>query len=303
MRKILGDLGSQKRHTFQAVFGKYGYKRYHDEVRGILYSPTMMVRKLTIVDDPAQPQLLSDHLWFNLTKGFAQLGLLKEGDKLQFNGRVAEYSKGFINKDKKDYELSYPTKIQLLTAQKRPSLPDDHQVLIGMIMNLNYKFYAAKKRPLVPYFMDAFAQWQKKQIQPLPIKCHQGNAYESSSNYDPVNYQTEKAALAKKIAAAKKTKEREEQTGIALLQKTPALRQDLLTLAKRIKAKNKGAENSEAVHISNRQISALLSKHHLPVKDQGPIKNALASSWFMRQLLDQQQLTPLEQLARKFNQH
>ncbi len=35
MRKILGELGSKERHTFQANFGKYGYKRYHDMSREI----------------------------------------------------------------------------------------------------------------------------------------------------------------------------------------------------------------------------------------------------------------------------
>lgn len=76
MRQILGKLGSKERHTFQANFGKYGYKRYHDMSRGYLYSPTMVVRNLEIVDDPEHPKMITDHLWLNLTKGFAQLGLL-----------------------------------------------------------------------------------------------------------------------------------------------------------------------------------------------------------------------------------
>ena len=73
MRKILGRLGSDERHTFQAEFGKYGYKRYYDKSRGDLYSPTMVVRNVRIVDDPENPKMVTDHLWLNLTKGFANL--------------------------------------------------------------------------------------------------------------------------------------------------------------------------------------------------------------------------------------
>ena len=172
MRKILGRLGSDERHTFQAEFGKYGYKRYYDKSRGDLYSPTMVVRNVRIVDDPENPKMVTDHLWLNLTKGFANLGLLETGDLIQFNGRVSQYNKGFINKDKVDYELTYPSKVQLLVDKKTQPLPEDHRAQIGMIMNLNYKFYLNNQRPLVAYFMDGFAQWQKAQDAPLPIECH-----------------------------------------------------------------------------------------------------------------------------------
>lgn len=178
MRSALHRIGSKERHTFKAKFGKYGYKRYYDGSRGQLYSATMVVCDVQIIDDPDHPQNVTDHLWLNLTKGFAGLGLLNEGDEIQFNGRVAEYSKGHVIRNKKDYKLSYPTKIQLLTDRKHVALPEDHQVLIGMIMNLNYEFYKQNDRPLVSYFMDTFASWQKGQDNPLPITCHKGNAYD-----------------------------------------------------------------------------------------------------------------------------
>lgn len=297
MRKILGNLGAKDRHAFQAVFGKYGYKRYHDANRGELYSPTIMVRNLEIIDDPAHPQLMSDHLWLNLTKRFVQLGFLQEGDLLQFKGRVSEYSKGFINKDKRDYELTYPSQVKLLTKRQVQPLPESHQALIGLIMNLNYKFYFAKRRPLVPYFMDAFAQWQKEQDQPLPVKCHQGNSFENSSNYDPLNYRSEKEALAKKLAARKENQLHKQQRGIALMKANTAFKQEVIALTK----KNEGEDRSFI--LSNRQVKQLLAKYALPETAEKEVKQALTSSWFKDQIEGQQNLTPLEQLARKFNQH
>jgi len=64
--------------------------------------------------------IISDHLWFNFTKGFENLQLEK-GDIIQFEARVKEYYKGYkgyregIYKPiEKDYKLSYPSKIKKL---------------------------------------------------------------------------------------------------------------------------------------------------------------------------------------------
>ncbi|RVU71005.1 MULTISPECIES: hypothetical protein [Lactobacillus] len=303
MRKILGKIGSEDRHTFQADFGKYGYKRYHDSMRGELYSPTMVVRNLIMVDDPEHPQIIADHLWLNLTKGFADLGLLQEGDRLQFNGRVSEYSKGFINKDKKDYELSYPTKIQLLNERETKAIPEEHAAIIGMIMNLNYKFYDKMGRPLVPYFMDAFVKWQDQQEKPLPIECHKGNDFESDIKYDVLDYETEKAELEKKQNLVKEKQAQLQKAGVELLKKHDDLVEELVKIGKQAK-EDKANSNSEYCYISNSKLAKALEKYGLDKDVQPKIKQALASDWFHEQFSgsNKQELSPLEALAQKFNQ-
>lgn len=302
MRKILGDLGSGERHTFQADFEKYGYKRYHDASRGDLYSATIVVRNVEIMDDPDHPRMMTDHLWLNLTKGFSSLGLLKQGDRIQFNGRVSQYTKGFINKDKVDYELTYPSKVKLLNKRDVQPLPTDHQVVIGMIMNLNYKFYNNMKRPLVPYFMDAFDKWQKEQDNPLPIKCHKGNDFENASNYDLLDYKDEKSKLDKKIDEKKRIDEQKQKEGLAILRKQPDLVKELIAIGK--KAKENGDDVSEKYcYVSGGKITKLLSKYNLDKTVRSSIKMALATDWFHEQFDGQkeQQLSPLEMLANKFN--
>ena len=60
---------------------------------------------------------VTDHLWFNYTKGFASLGDLQEGDVIRFDARVRPYIKGYVNQreyiDERevDYKLAYPTKV------------------------------------------------------------------------------------------------------------------------------------------------------------------------------------------------
>jgi len=62
-------------------------------------------------------KLICDHLWFNMTKGFEVLGTMREGDVIQFEARVKEYKKGYVNRragidqSRSDYKLSHPTKI------------------------------------------------------------------------------------------------------------------------------------------------------------------------------------------------
>jgi len=60
---------------------------------------------------------ITDHLWFNLTKGFKSLRL-EPGERVQFDARVKPYRKGYQGTRKKidkpvsdDYKLSHPTRI------------------------------------------------------------------------------------------------------------------------------------------------------------------------------------------------
>jgi hypothetical protein len=70
------------------------------------------------VKDAATGVIMTDHLWFNLTKGFAALGPLEPGAIVEFDARVKPYQKGCVNWrqgiDERmiDYKLSHPTKIR-----------------------------------------------------------------------------------------------------------------------------------------------------------------------------------------------
>jgi len=61
-------------------------------------------------------KLITDHLWFNDTKGF-QKANLKEGDLLRFEARIDIYMKGY-EKDMIDYKLSRPTNIVKIRSFK-----------------------------------------------------------------------------------------------------------------------------------------------------------------------------------------
>ena len=43
-------------------------------------------------------KLMTDHAWFNLTKGIEDLGRLNPGDQLKFRARVKEYRKGSMRR-------------------------------------------------------------------------------------------------------------------------------------------------------------------------------------------------------------
>jgi len=91
--------------TFEKRSTKNGYK-------GIV--ETILLKDIT----DASNNILTDHLWFNLTKGFEKVDL-KPGDKIKFKARVKEYEKGYkgyrddvYKPIESDYKLSYPSKIE-----------------------------------------------------------------------------------------------------------------------------------------------------------------------------------------------
>ncbi|WP_434644335.1 hypothetical protein PQ692_14875 (plasmid) [Thermoanaerobacterium thermosaccharolyticum] len=109
MRKKLKMLKG-KRDIFYGTFVRYGTKSgwKGTEEKTIL---------LSHIKDKSGKEI-TDHLWFNYTKGFQSLNL-QPGDTVQFTARVKEYWKGYagyrydIYKPiEKDYKLSYPTKIK-----------------------------------------------------------------------------------------------------------------------------------------------------------------------------------------------
>jgi len=136
-RKVLAQLGIEERHQFSGIFERYGVKSgYKGE------EPTILLRQVRLLADE---RLMTDHLWFNLTKGFQRLGQLERGDVIQFNGRVNSYVKGYqgrqqdlFNEVSLDYQLSWPSKVQhLVPGPVRPNLPAEKWQLITLIQALN----------------------------------------------------------------------------------------------------------------------------------------------------------------------
>jgi hypothetical protein len=134
MRQQLGVLGAEQRHQFIGTFKRYGFKTDYGHAK-----PTILLVNVTLLPD----QWLTDHVWFNLTKGFAALGHLQPGDQVRFNGRVAQYQKGYRGHNLKrqqaaplrwDYKIERPTQVTLaLPNLVRPPLPATKLELIELI--------------------------------------------------------------------------------------------------------------------------------------------------------------------------
>src|SRR5687768_5804717 len=115
MRKQLA-VENGKRKKFIAIFERVGkkvnYKGYSEE--------TILLKNIV---DFETHQVVADHVWFSYTKGFEKLSLTP-GVMLEFEARVKEYKKGYVNKAlglhkrSADYKLSHHTKI--VAASPKP---------------------------------------------------------------------------------------------------------------------------------------------------------------------------------------
>lgn len=162
VRKKLKEIGHDDRHQFTGEFVKYGYKTYKDR-----YSPTILLKNIRLVETN---KVVTNHLWFNLGRRFQKLGYLKKGDIISFYGRVADYQKGYYLNRKRDWRITYPTKVKLLTNRKTQELPLANYALIGMIMNLNWDFYVENDRPIESFYLEEFEKWNNNGK--LNIKMH-----------------------------------------------------------------------------------------------------------------------------------
>lgn len=116
MRKELKKI-SNVRTVFRGTFVRYGTKSgYKGPER------TLLLRDI-ISENGKQ---MTDHLWFNLTKGFQSLGKLDEGDIIEFAARCRPYKKGYkgyredvYNPVRLDYKLFHPTKIRKIMPDER----------------------------------------------------------------------------------------------------------------------------------------------------------------------------------------
>lgn len=108
MREKLKRIGNDKRHTFQGIFQFNGYKtdRYKNNLE--YENPTFMLANLKIVQADSI-ELITDHIWMNLTKQFLKFGWLESEDMVQFDGRITSYtSKKGIN-----YKIERPSKVKI----------------------------------------------------------------------------------------------------------------------------------------------------------------------------------------------
>lgn len=117
-----------RRMTFTGTFVRVGTKPgWKGKVQ-----QTLLLRD--IKDDAGN--VLTDHLWFNMTREFAALEL-QEGDEVKFDARVRRYWKGYLGHreiyDKPpqvDYKLSHPTQVRKVTEDFRelPLLAEGNQL-------------------------------------------------------------------------------------------------------------------------------------------------------------------------------
>lgn len=112
MRKQLRQVGSDERHTYKGTFVREGIKNGYKGIERTILLADVTDQEGTIV---------TDHLWFNYTKGFRDANL-EPGDIVEFTARVSKYVKGYkgyrwdvYKPIEVDYKLSYPTKIKNLS--------------------------------------------------------------------------------------------------------------------------------------------------------------------------------------------
>jgi hypothetical protein len=112
MRKELAkDDGVRK--TFLGTFSRLGKKV---NFKGRSEDTILLIE----IIDKETKKVVADHMWFSYTKGFEKITLTL-GAKISFEARVTDYKKGYVNKrygidqSKKDFKLSHPTKIQLIS--------------------------------------------------------------------------------------------------------------------------------------------------------------------------------------------
>jgi hypothetical protein len=96
-----------KRMTFRAVVGGFSMK-----ANRFGQAETILLKDVSRIDTG---QVVTDHVWF--TKGVSWAGL-HEGDTVEFDARVGDYTKGYVNwregidERRLDYKLNNPTKVR-----------------------------------------------------------------------------------------------------------------------------------------------------------------------------------------------
>jgi hypothetical protein len=104
-----------QRTRFSGIFQRKGKKKNY-----LGYSEETIL--LNEIKDE-KGNVVTDHIWFNLTKAFDSLGQLQQGDVIEFEARVSGYTKGYMYKGihlgrkEKDFKLSRPTQIKIVSKK------------------------------------------------------------------------------------------------------------------------------------------------------------------------------------------
>ena len=115
VREELGKNCGQRRR-FSGVFERFGTKSGFE---GRVEQTVLLVD----IKDARTGRMVSNHLWFNAAKGFLALNLAN-GDLVEFDARVDDYVKGYVNEREGidethvDYRLVYPTKFKKAQVER-----------------------------------------------------------------------------------------------------------------------------------------------------------------------------------------
>ncbi|HEY0652129.1 MAG TPA: hypothetical protein VGD65_03335 [Chryseosolibacter sp.] len=110
-RRLVENAGLRKR--FSATVERFGkkinFKGYSEE--------TILLKNIKDVETNT---IAADHLWFSFSLAF-QKAKIVEGCIIEFDARVKDYTKGYVNRKiginnrKNDFKLSNPTKIVVMS--------------------------------------------------------------------------------------------------------------------------------------------------------------------------------------------
>ena len=115
MRKELASKEGERR-SFRATFVRFGSKRGYQGYK----EETILFRNIV---DVSTNKLITDHAWFNFTKGFEPLEL-HPGTQVTFDARVREYRKGYVHRRygfdnrTKDFRFSHPTNVSIVPTSE-----------------------------------------------------------------------------------------------------------------------------------------------------------------------------------------
>lgn len=113
----------ERRLLFTGKFERFGQKTNWNG----------FIEKTVLLQDVinSSGRIVADHIWFNYTKGFQSLGELNPGDLIEFEARVKQYIKGYVNHreyiDERtvDYKLSHPTKFRKVSLNAKQHISQD----------------------------------------------------------------------------------------------------------------------------------------------------------------------------------
>jgi hypothetical protein len=116
MRNELKKLNNLRR-VFSATVDRFGRRNINRLNKDVVW--TIVLKNITDKDG----NLITDHLWLNLTKEFDKLNI-REGDRVEFSARVVEYYKSkHGSSSEKDYKLD-----KLLSVKKIQHTDDENKV-------------------------------------------------------------------------------------------------------------------------------------------------------------------------------